>query len=126
MLIVTSLHALYSYVVQKLSRVACVRVHAGPRYLCLSSRRLSAGPHGCWVVNPRCHFQVTETFVCVIFFSHDQSFVRFFFARSNMTVTFAKATLSREISIFFWNTYVVVLVVVVCYMLQHEFWIFSS
>ena len=58
MLIVTSLHALYSYVVQKLSRVACVHVHAGPRYLCLSSRRLSAGPHGCWVVNPRCHFQV--------------------------------------------------------------------
>ena len=71
-------------------------------------------------------FRSPETFVCAIFFSHDQSFVRFFFARSNMTVTFAKATLSREISIFFWNTYVVVLVVVVCYMLQHEFWIFSS
>ena len=81
MLIVTSLHALYSYVVQKLSRVACVHVHAGPRYLCLSSRRLSAGPHGCWVVNPRCHFQVTRNFrLCDFFFA--RSIIRAIFFRT--------------------------------------------
>ena len=80
MLIVTSLHALYSYVVQKLSRVACVHVHAGPRYLCLSSRRLSAGPHGCCLSIPL-PFWGTETFFLCDFFLA-RSIIRAIFFRT--------------------------------------------